>query len=151
MNGFRISKAAASVKLFVSAVMCLLGVIYITLLGNIWVDTEMKVGNIAKGYSGMEFSELLSISHTYLPYYLYIFAIAVGVFFFTSFGEKLKRFFAVFPFIMICVDIGSMWLTKYVSKIIFPWTLFFAGICLACSFLSLFILSIYDIWLRKNK
>lgn len=151
MNGFRISKAAVSVKLFVSAIMCLLGVTYITLLGNVWVDTEMKVGNIAEGYSGMEFSELLSISHTYLPYYLYIFAITVGVFFFTSYGEKLKRFFAIFPFVMICVDIGSMWLTRYVNITIFPWTLFFAGISLAVSFLSMFILSMYDIWLRKNK
>lgn len=151
MNELKITKASVSTKLFVTAVLCLLGVTYITLLASIWVDTEMKVANVAEGYGGMEFSELVSHSHTYLPYYLYIFAIAVGIFLFTSYGEKIKRHFALAPFVVIFIDIGSMWLIRYANKIVFSWALLFAGIFLAISFLGIFALSMYDIWLRKIK
>jgi hypothetical protein len=149
MNGMALSKAPASLKLFATAMLLVVGLIYLTLLVHIWIDTEMKASNIAEAYGGMEYIELTDHAHTYLPYYsFFVFLFPVLIFMFTSFGEGLKRFFAVFPFIVIVIDIGSMYLIPYLWRG-FGWVLFFAGTMLGFMFMLLFILNVYDLWLRK--
>jgi hypothetical protein len=150
MEGIRLSKAPVSMKLLVSTILCMIGLIYITLLVHICIDTEMKVSLIAKAYGGMEYIELTDHAHNYLPYYtLFIFFIPISLFMFTSFSEKIKSFFAVVPFLIIVVDISSMYLIPYVSPI-FATVLYIAGTCLGLTFLTLFTLIQYEIWLRKN-
>lgn len=149
MNDMALSKAPTSLKLLATVILLFVGLVYLTLLVHIWIDTEMKVANIAEAYGGMEYIELTDHAHTYLPYYgLFIFLLPVLVFMFTSFGEGLKRFFAVFPFVVIVIDISSMYLMPYLS-LGFAWVLFFAGSVLGTVFLLLFILNLYDLWLRK--
>ena len=149
VNGMALSKAPASFKLFVTVMLLVVGLIYLTLLVHIWIDTQMKAANIAEAYGGMEYIELTDHAHTYLPYYsFFVFLLPVLVFMFTSFGERLKRFFAVFPFVVIVIDIGSMYLIPYLWRG-FGWVLFFAGTTLGIMFMFLFILNIYDVWLRK--
>jgi len=149
MNGMAISKAPASLKLFATVMLLVVGLIYLTLLVHIWIDTQMKASNIAEAYGGMEYIELTDHAHTYLPYYsFFVFLLPVLIFMFTSFGEGIKRFFAVFPFIVIVIDIGSMYLIPYLWRG-FGWVLFFAGTTLGIMFLLLFILNMYDVWLRK--
>ena len=105
---------------------------------------------ITEAYGGMEYIELTDHAHTYLPYYaIYLFALPVVMFMFTSCSEKLKRFFAVFPFIVIVIDIGAMYLIPYLWKG-FAYVLWLAGTCLGLSFFSLFLLTMYDVWLRKE-
>jgi hypothetical protein len=150
MNGMALSKAPASLKLFATVMLLVVGLIYLVLLVHIWIDTEMKAANIAEAYGGMEYIELTDHAHTYLPYYsLFVFLLPVLIFMFTSFGERLKRFFAVFPFVVIVIDIGSMYLIPYLWRG-FGWVLFFAGTTLGITFLFLFILNVYDLWLRKS-
>jgi hypothetical protein len=149
MNAAAISKAPASLKLFATTMLLVVGLIYLTLLVHIWIDTEMKAANIAEAYGGMEYIELTDHAHTYLPYYsFFVFLLPVLIFMFTSFGEGLKRFFAVFPFVVIAIDIGSMYLIPYLWRG-FGWVLFFAGTTLGIMFMFLFILNMYDLWLRK--
>ncbi|PIP21233.1 MAG: hypothetical protein COX40_00495 [Candidatus Omnitrophica bacterium CG23_combo_of_CG06-09_8_20_14_all_40_11] len=151
MENFRLSRAPISMKLFLTSLLCIVGLIYISLLVHIWQDTEMKPSLIAKGYGSMEAMELTEHTHKYLPYYaLYLFAIPIILFMFTSYSEKIKRIIAVFPFLLIVIDIGSMWLIPYVSQGFFSWVLLFAGTFLGLIFLLLFLLNVYDIWLKKS-
>ncbi|MDD5595501.1 MAG: hypothetical protein PHY94_04555 [Candidatus Omnitrophica bacterium] len=149
MENIRVSRAPVSIKLLMTSLICISGLIYLVLLYHIFQDCEMKPSLIAKGYCSMEALELTDHAHKYLPYYsIYIFLIPTLLFMFTSFSEKIKRIFAVLPYILIVIDIASMCLIALVSKS-FSWVLFFAGMFLAFTFLLLFSLLMYDIWFRK--
>ncbi len=149
MPNIRFSKAPTSMKLFLTLLLLIVALVYLTLLVHIWIDTQMKAANIEKAYGGMEYIELTDHAHTYLPYYtFFVFLIPVFVFMFTSYAERLKRFFAIFPLAVIIVDISSMYLIPYLWKG-FGWVLFFAGTTLGVTFLTLFVLNLYDLWLRK--
>jgi hypothetical protein len=151
VDNFRLSRAPISMKLLTTTLLCVISLTYLILLLHIWQDCEMKPALIAKGYSSMESLELTDHAHKYLPYYaIFIFAFPSIFFMFTSYSEKIKRIFAVLPFVLIIVDIASMWLMPYVSQN-FCWMLFFAGMFLGFTFLLLFILNIYDIWFRKQR
>lgn len=150
MENFRVSRAPISMKLLMTSLLCVVGLIYLCLLLHVWQDTELKPSLIAKAYGSMESLELADHTHKYLPYYaLYLFALPVTLFMFTSYSEKTKRIFAVLPFVLVIIDIGSMWLIPYVHQGLFSWVLWFAGTFLALNFFSLFLLNVYDIWLRK--
>jgi len=150
MENFRLSRAPISMKLLMTTLLCIVGLVYISLLLHIWQDTEMKPSLIAEGYGSMESMELADHTHKYLPYYaIFLFAIPTILFMFTSYSEKLKRILALLPFVLILIDIGSMWLIPYLSQGIFSWALLFAGTFLGLTFLLLFGLDIYDIWLKK--
>lgn len=150
METFRISRAAVSLKVLMTVLLCMVGLIYLSLLANIYQDTEMKPSLIIEGYQEMEVMELSYNTHTYLPYYtLYLFALPVVIFMFSSYSEKLKLFFAVFPFLLILADITQMWFIPYVHTG-FSYGLWCAGTLLSITFLILYILNIYDIWLRKS-
>jgi len=150
MEIFKLSQTPVSMKLLVTSLLCILGLVYVSLLIQIWVDSEMKPSLVAEAYGSMEYIELADHGHKYLPYYaVYLFALPLIIFMFTSYSEKLKRVFAVLPFILIVIDIGSMWAIPYVWKG-FSWVLVLAGSSLAFIFLILFVLSLYDIWLKKT-
>ena len=150
MNTVRLSKEPVSIKLLTSMILCMLGLVYLLFFVHIYIDTEMKVSMIAQAYGGMEYIELTDHAHTYLPYYtIFLFLIPVILFMFTSYSETLKSFFAVFPFLVIIVDIASMYLIPYVS-LIFALILWIVGTCLALTFTTLFCMIYYDVWLRKT-
>ena len=149
MTQFRLSTAPLSTKLFVTSLMCVIGLIYLVLVVHIWIDTELKPSMIAQAYGGMEYIELTDHAHYYFPYYaLFIFAIPVMAFMFTSFGEKLKAFFAVFPFMVVVLDISSMYLIPYLWSG-FALILWIAGTALGTSLAFLILMTLYDTWLRK--
>lgn len=150
MDNLRLSTAPLSIKLLVTSFLCVLGLAYILLLTHIYVDTEMKPSLILKAYGEMEYSELTDIAHRYLPHYaVFLFGLPLVVFMFTSYPEKIKRIFAVYPFLLIIADISSMYLIHYLWKG-FAYVLWTAGTCLGLTFLTLFILNMYDIWLRTE-
>lgn len=150
MNNFRLKNLPLSTRLFISLFLCLTGLSYITLLLHIWVDTQMKVSMVMESYGTFEFSELAEHAHRYIFWFILTFAPTVAVFLATSFSEKLKRFFAIVPMLLIVSDIGSMWLIRYWSKVWFSWQLYLSGLFLAGLFLLMFILINYDLWLKKS-
>jgi hypothetical protein len=152
MTNFSFSKAPISVKVFATAMLLGIAITYAILALHIYIDTEFNPSMIGEAYSGFEWIELTDQTHKYFPYYgIYIFAFAMGVFVLgTSFSEKLKVYLTIIPSVLIVVDIGSMWAIPYIHAGIFQWVLFFAGNFLALSFAVIFVLSMYDIWLRKK-
>ena len=149
MENLKLSTSALSTKLLETSLMCVIGLTYLTLVVHIWIDTEMRPSLVAEAYGGMEYMELTDHAHNYLPYYsLFLFAIPVGIFMFTSYSEKLKIFFAVFPFAVIVLDIASMYLIPYLWTG-FAMVLWLAGTCLGIMLFTIFILIIKDVWLKK--
>ena len=129
--------------------MCIIGLTYLVLVVHIWIDTEFKPSLVAESYGYMEYIELTDHAHFYLPYYwLFIFALPITIFMLTSYSEMLKCFFAVFPFIIVVIDIASMYLIPYLWKG-FAMVLWLAGTCLGTTLFILFILIMYDVWLRR--
>jgi len=149
MDAFRLSTARLSIKLLVTSLLCTIGLIYLLLVVHIWIDTEMKPSMVAEAYGYMEYIEITDHAHFYLPYYsLFIFAIPIALFMFTSFNETIKCLFAVYPFLVIVVDIASMYLIPYLWTG-FAMVLWLAGTCLGISLMILTILILYDTWLKK--
>lgn len=151
MDNFKLSQLPIRFKLLASTLLCIIGLIYIILVVNIHIDTELKPSIIIEAYGDMEYIELSANAHNDLPHYsLLIFAIPVFLFMFTSYSKKLKRFIAIFPFVMIVIDVGSMYLIPYLNKFIFSYLLWIAGTCLAITFLLLFIVIQFDMWFKKQ-
>lgn len=152
MTDLKLSKGPLSVKVLVTMVLLGIAMTYAVLALHIYIDTEFKPGLIAEAYSTFEWIELTDQTHKYFPYYgIYIFAFALITFVLgTRYSEKLKIFFSIFAPTMIVIDIGSMWAIPYINAPVFGWVLFFAGNFLALSFGTIFILTLYDIWLRKD-
>jgi uncharacterized membrane protein len=150
MKHLKLSTAPTHIKFFITTLLCIIGLVYITLLVTVFIDTEFKPSFIREAYGDMEYIEISQIVHNALPFYaLFLFAIPVFLFMFTSYSEKAKRFMAVFPFVIILFDVGSMYLIPYVSKG-FSYVLWLAGLFLAVTFLALFIMIQYDLWLKKQ-
>lgn len=151
MTNFKISQGPLSVKLLVTVIMLGIAITYMILALHIYIDTEFNPSLIGEAYSTFEWIELTDQTHKYFPYYgIYIFAFSLIIFVLgTSYSEKLKRIVTVVPPVLIVFDIGSMWAIPYISKGIFQWVLFFAGNFLALSFATIFVLTLYDVWLKK--
>ena len=149
MKDFKISSASFSIKLFLTILLCIVGLTYATLIVQKWVDTGEWPFMVSEGYQYMEYIELTDYVHIYLPYYwLFLFAIPITMFMLTSFSETLKRFFAVFPFIIIILDSISVYLIPYVWNG-FAMLLWLTGATLGVTFLMLFILTLKDMWFSK--
>ncbi|MFT5207190.1 MAG: hypothetical protein ACI9CF_000939 [Candidatus Omnitrophota bacterium] len=133
-----------STKMFISSFMCVIGLSYCALLGNIWVETEMSIPLIIEGYGDFEFMGLIDHTFRYLSWFVATFAITVLLFLFTRASEQLKRIFAAVVPVLILSDIGSAWLIRYND--LFAWQLALSGLMLALCFLTMFLRVQYDLW-----
>jgi hypothetical protein len=150
MGKFSLASAPLSAKLFMTALIVMVGLAYLSLLASIQEDTEMKRSLVAQAYGGMEKMELTQHTKEYLPYYIiFLFAVPVSLFMLSTYPEKLKRAFAVLPFALIIIDIGSMWGIPFVNATVFSWTLMIAGTLLATTFATLCLLNLINIWFGK--
>ena len=149
MDNFTLSKSQVWTKLFVTGLLCIIGLTYLLLVVHIWIDTEMKPSMVADAYGGMEYIELTDHAHFYMPYYgLFLVAIPVGLMLLTSFSGKVKTFFALFPFVMTVIDIAAMYLIPYLW-LGFAYVLWLAGTCIGTSLFVMMLMIFYDVWLRK--
>ena len=149
MEDFKLSKLALSKKLFVTSLLCFVGLVYLVFAFQIYISTEFKPSMIAESYGFMEYMEVTEHAHIYLPYYgLFVYVIPLAILMFTAYSEKLKSFFAIFPFILIPFDISLMYLIPYVW-FGFSYVLVMAGSTLAIMLLIIILLNLNDIWLRK--
>lgn len=149
MELIKLKDAPLSIRLFIGLLLCLIGLSYLTLLGSIWIDTEMKVSNIIEGYGSFESIELIEHSFKYLFWFICTFAIVGCLFLLTSYPERLKRVFGVLVPLFIVCDIGSMWVIRYFD--FFAWQLYASGLILAASFLTMFLLIQYDLWFKRSR
>ncbi len=149
MQDFKLSELPLSKKLFITAILCFIGVVYLLFAFNIYLSTEFSPSLVAESYGYMEYMEITEHTHFYLPYYgLFVFAIPLAIFMFTAYSEKLKCFLGVVPFIVIIFDISLMYLIPYVWSG-FGLVLVLVGTSLAITLMIVILLNLYDIWLKK--
>ncbi len=98
--------------------------------------------------TGMSIPRLVTLSHIHVLATLpLIFALCL-VFSFARFPNWFKGLVIVYSFASIVADIGSWWLAKASGALaVF---VILGGLALAVAFLVLILLSLYDIWLRKE-
>lgn len=149
MGLVKLKDVPLSARLFIGLLLCVMGLSYLTLLGSIWVDTEMKIPNIIEGYGSFEFIELIEHSFKYIFWFICTFTITVSIFLLTSYPEMIKRIFAAVVPVFIISDIGSMWLIRYCS--FFAWQLYASGMILATSFFVMFLLIQFELWFKIRK
>ena len=147
MELIKLKNIPHSMRLFLSLMLCLVGLSYLTLLAGIWIDTEMKMVNIIEGYRTFEFIELVQHSFRYIFWFIGIFGITVSLFLLSSFPERGKKFVAVAVPLWIISDIGSMWLIRYSD--FFAGQLYVSGVMLAAGFLAMFSFIQRDLWFSK--
>lgn len=137
-----------SFKLFISLLLCVSGLCYLTLLASIFNDTGMQMANIIEAYGTFGPIEFVEHSFKYMFWFMGTFAVTGFIFLLTCYSEKLKSVFAVLVPVFIITDISAPWLIRYHS--IFAWQLVFAGVALALCFFVMFLLIQYDIWFMKD-
>lgn len=147
-RGFRLSRLPRSAKLFISLMLGLAGICYAAFLGQIWIDTEMRLEYIIEGYGLMSFMELISHSFRYLFWFGSVFSLLMGAFLAAGYSERLKTFFALSIPCLIFADIASAWLIRFHN--LFAYILYGCGLLLALSFLTLFVLVQRALWSRNK-
>ena len=149
MEPIRIAKAPLSSKLLLTSLLCITGLTYLSLVVHIWIDTEFRPSLVAEAYGYMEYIELTDHAHFYLPYYaLFLFAIPAAIMMCSSYSENVKIFFATVPFVIIIIDIASMYLIPYLWTG-FAMVLWIAGTCLGMTLFVITMMLFYDMWLKK--
>ncbi len=98
---------------------------------------------------GATFSSLTRVSHIHLFGISFIFMF-VGLIF--SFAEtptvRYKCIAIGMPYVFLLVDILSWWLTK-ISPM-FAWLVIFAGMGMGVSFMAMWVISLFEIWIFKT-
>lgn len=112
-----------------------------------------KFENIAKRAetdTGASFSSLARVSHIHLFGIAFIFMF-VGIIFSLAAGvpKYLKATVIVIPYVFLILDISSWWLTKLNPN--FAWLVIIGGGAMALSFAFMWIVSMYEMWIRPHK
>ena len=98
--------------------------------------------------TGKSISRLVSLSHTHVSGMLLLIFGLVLVFSFTKYSEVIKIIVVSISFAAILLDVGSWWLAKAFSGMA-PFVIL-GGASLGVSFALLVLLSLYDVWIRKE-
>lgn len=135
-----------SAKIFLSLMLVLAGLCYLSLLAGIWYDTGMELALIIEAYAGMGAIELVQHSFRHLFWFFGIFAVTGGLFLATRAAESVKRLLACLLPLLIMADIASAWLVS--ASPFFAGLLFFCGFMLALLFFCLFVAIQRDLWIE---
>jgi hypothetical protein len=113
-------------------------------------EKEIQLGQIPSSPTvWMQTPLLIQTSHTHLFGQTLIAGLLGLIFLFSSVRERPKAAIVAVPFVATFLDIGGMWLTRFVWPsfgvlVVAGGTLFALGYVLIAAF------SLYDLWLRKE-
>src|SRR5438094_5451142 len=106
-----------------------------------------QVANEAKVW--MRTPLLIQTSHTHLFSQTLIAGLLGLIFLFASVREGLKAAIIALPFVGTLLDIGGMWLTRFLSPAL-SFLVIAGGTLFALGYVLIAALSMYDLWLRKE-
>jgi hypothetical protein len=118
--------------------------------GQMSREKEIDLGQIsASAKVWIRTPLLIQTSHTHLFGMTLIAGLLGSIFLFSSLGEGKKTIILALPFVGTILDIGGMWLTRFVwpplsALVIVGGSLFALGYVLITT------RSLYEIWLRKE-
>lgn len=88
------------------------------------------------------------VAHTHVQSIGLIFFVLAGIFSFTNLGERWKIAIVALPFVMLLIDFGSRYLTKYFPGLVYLMLVSGAGIGLL--FAIMILVPIYEMWVLRR-
>lgn len=113
----------------------------LTTYGEVSAFTQIDMGQSIKS--------LVRVSHIHLFGISFIFMFTSGIFVLSEVNARWRAILVAIPFLAIWVDIGSWWFTKL--QPLFAYTVIIGGLLMGLSLASQIVLSLYEMWLKKNK
>ena len=111
---------------------------------------EISLGDISKtARVWMRTPLLIQTSHTHLFGQTLIAGLLGLIFLFASLGERMKMLLIALPFVGTLVDIGGMWLTRFVSPS-FGVLVIAGGTLFALGYVLITVVSLYELWLKRE-
>ena len=118
--------------------------------GHMSAEKEISVADIsAQAKVWIRTPLLIQTSHTHLFGQTLIAGLLGLIFLLSTLGERAKTFVIALPFVGTLIDIGGMWLTRFVwpplgSLVIVGGSLFALGYVLIA------VISLYELWLKRE-
>ena len=119
--------------------------------GQMSGEKEISLGDISKAARvWIRTPLLIQTSHTHLFGQTLIAGLLGLIFLFSSLGERSKSVVIALPFVGTLIDIGGMWLTRFVWPPL--GVLVIAGGSLfALGYLVITVVSLYELWLKRER
>jgi hypothetical protein len=92
---------------------------------------------------------LIQTSHTHLFGQTLIAGLLGLIFLFSSLGDRIKSLVIALPFVGTLIDIGGMWLTRFVWPP-FGLLVIIGGSLFAVGYLVISLVSFYELWLKRE-
>ena len=113
-------------------------------------EKEISLGDISNtARVWMRTPLLIQTSHTHLFGQTLIAGLLGLIFLFSSIGEKTKLLLVALPFVGTLVDIGGMWLTRFVQPS-FGVLVIAGGTLFALGYVLITFVSLYELWLKRE-
>ena len=118
--------------------------------GTASAEKEISLGDISKtARVWMRTPLLIQTSHTHLFGQTLIAGLLGLIFLFSSVGERMKTLLVALPFVGTLVDIGGMWLTRFVWPS-FGVLVVAGGSLFALGYVLITVVSLYELWLKRE-
>jgi hypothetical protein len=113
-------------------------------------EREISIGEISNSARiWMRTPLLIQTSHTHLFGQTLIAGLLGLIFLFSSLGERMKALVIALPFVGTLVDIGGMWLTRFVWPS-FGVLVIAGGSLFALGYVLITFVSLYELWLKRE-
>jgi len=114
-------------------------------------EKEIRLGDISSAAKvWIRTPLLIQTSHTHLFGQTLIAGLLGLIFLFSSLGERLKSVIVALPFVGTLIDIGGMWLTRFVSSSLSVLVIA-GGSLFALGYTLITLIALYELWLKKER
>ena len=118
--------------------------------GQSSAEKEISLGDISKtARVWMRTPLLIQTSHTHLFGQTLIAGLLGLIFLFSSLGERVKMLLIALPFVGTVIDIGGMWLTRFLWPS-FGVLVIAGGTLFALGYVAITSVSLYELWLKRE-
>jgi hypothetical protein len=118
--------------------------------GQLSAERELDLGQLSQAAKvWIRTPLLIQTSHTHLFGQTLIAGLLGGIFLLSSLGERMKAVIVALPFIGTILDIGGMWLTRFVWPP-FGILVLFGGSTFALGYLLITVIAVYELWLKRE-
>ncbi len=114
-------------------------------------EKEINLGDISSAAKvWIRTPLLIQTSHTHLFGQTLIAGLLGLIFLFSSLGERLKSAILALPFVGTLIDIGGMWLTRFVWSSLSVLVIA-GGSLFALGYTLITLIALYELWLKKER
>jgi hypothetical protein len=118
--------------------------------GQLSAEREIDLGQLSQAAKvWIRTPLLIQTSHTHLFGQTLIAGLLGGIFLLSSLGERTKAVIVALPFIGTILDIGGMWLTRFVWPPLGMLVLL-GGSMFALGYLLIAVITVYELWLQRE-